>query len=134
MAGEANGKQIDDFRDADDLHAGFFEVLTTTGKYFWIPTERVATATFHPPARPRDLLWRRATMEVREGPDGDVYLPVTYGNDDPTLAAEIPPGPRDRLARGSGRPGPGHRPAHFLAGDDALGIMEIASLRFGAPA
>ena len=34
---------FDDFRDVDDLQAGFFEVLTTTGKYFWIPTERVAS-------------------------------------------------------------------------------------------
>ena len=37
----APGKQgdtaFDDLRDADDLLAGSFEVLTTTGKYFWIP-------------------------------------------------------------------------------------------------
>ena len=46
------------------LTAGSFEVLTTTGKYYWIPTERVATVEFHPPKRPRDLLWRRATMSV----------------------------------------------------------------------
>ena len=36
---------FDDFRDVDDFHAGFFEVLTTTGKYFWIPTERVARSS-----------------------------------------------------------------------------------------
>src|SRR5579864_6382695 len=60
---------FDDFRDADDLLAGSFEVLTTTGKYFWIPTERVETLEFHPPKRPRDLMWRRASMSVSDGPD-----------------------------------------------------------------
>ena len=40
--------------------AGFFEVLTTTGKYFWIPTERVRVdRVSSTPKRPRDLLWRR---------------------------------------------------------------------------
>src|SRR6202046_2225862 len=34
---------FDDLRDADDLIGGSFEVLTTTGKYFWIPIERVQT-------------------------------------------------------------------------------------------
>src|SRR5215472_3515975 len=74
---------FDDLRDADDLLAGSFEVLTTTGKYFWIPTDRVQTLEFHAPKRPRDLLWRRASMSVAEGPDGDVYLPVVYAADDP---------------------------------------------------
>src|SRR5207342_2357547 len=39
-----NDVAFDDMRDADDLLAGTFEVLTTTGKYFWIPTERVLSA------------------------------------------------------------------------------------------
>src|SRR5271170_5210667 len=69
---------FDDWRDADDLLAGSFEVLTTTGKYFWIPTERVVTLEFHAPKRPRDLLWRRVSMSVDQGPDGEVYLPVVY--------------------------------------------------------
>ena len=51
-------------RDADDLLASCFEVITTTGKYFWIPPERVLLMEFHPAKRPRDLFWRRATMMV----------------------------------------------------------------------
>jgi type VI secretion system protein ImpE len=74
---------FDDFRDADDLLAGSFEVLTTTGKYFWIPTERVISAEFHPPKRPRDLIWRRVSMSVQDGPEGDVYIPVIYAADEP---------------------------------------------------
>src|SRR3954447_12100982 len=78
---------FDDLRDADDLLAGSFEVLTTTGKYFWIPTERVQTLEFHAPKRPRDLLWRRASMSVADGPDGEVYLPALYVADDPVSDA-----------------------------------------------
>ncbi len=63
--GTAPDGAFDDFRDADDVVAGSLEVITTTGKYFWIPAERVSLLQFHPPRRPRDLYWRRATMEVR---------------------------------------------------------------------
>ena len=87
--GMAADAAFDDFRDADDLCAGFFEVLTTTGKYFWMPTERVETVEFHAPKRPRDLFWRRASMSVRGGPDGDVYIPAIYGTDDPALGDEL---------------------------------------------
>lgn len=81
VSGTADGSAFDDFRDADDLCNGSIEVLTTTGKYFWVAAERVLSMEFHPPKRPRDLFWRRCTMSVREGPDGDVYLPVLYGTD-----------------------------------------------------
>ena len=65
--GKHGDAAFDDLRDADDLLAGSFEVLTTTGKYFWIPTERVLALEFHAPKRPRDLLWRRASMSVGQG-------------------------------------------------------------------
>jgi type VI secretion system protein ImpE len=77
-AGRMGGATFDDCRDADDLWAGTFEVLTSTGKYFWIPAERLISLEFHPPKRPRDLFWRRCTMEVRDGPEGDVYIPAIY--------------------------------------------------------
>ncbi len=76
--GTCNGQTFDDLRDLDDLTASFFEVLTSTGKYYWIPLERVESVEFRPPERPRDLLWRRAHMIVCGGPDGEVFLPVLY--------------------------------------------------------
>jgi len=123
---------FDDFRDADDLFAGFFEVLTTTGKYFWIPTERVASIEFHPPRRPRDLAWRRAAMSVIDGPDGEVYLPAIYvsaeagSSDDVCLGRTTDwVGEEDGLVRGIGQ-------RVFLIGDDAFGIGDLSALRFGA--
>jgi type VI secretion system protein ImpE len=131
VPGRAGDVQFDDFRDADDLHAGFFELLTTTGKYFWIPTERMASIEFHPPRRPRDLLWRRASVSVIAGPDGEVYLPAIYDSGQPDLADEFLLGratdwigSEGGLIRGVGQ-------REFVVGDDAVGIMELSTLRFG---
>ncbi len=123
---------FDDLRDVDDVYAGFFEVLTTTGKYFWIPTERVASIEFHPPRRPRDLAWRRASMSVIEGPDGEVYLPAIYAAAEPAPSEEIDlgratewQGEEDALIRGIGQ-------RLFLVGDEAYGITDLSALQFKA--
>jgi type VI secretion system protein ImpE len=130
VPGQAGDIPFDDFRDADDFHAGFFEVLTTTGKYFWIPTERVTGIEFHTPRRLRDLFWRRASISVSKGPDGDVYVPAIYDVDEPDLSDEFLLGrstdwigPEEGPVRGIGR-------RVFLVGDDAVSIMEITKLTF----
>jgi type VI secretion system protein ImpE len=129
VPGHSNDTKFDDFRDADDLFAGIFEVLTTTGKYYWIPTERIESVEFHPPRRPRDLAWRRATMSVADGPDGDVYVPAIYVTADTTddqlrlgRATDWSDGP---LVFGQGQ-------RTFLIGDEAVGIMALTRLTFGA--
>src|SRR5262249_44059097 len=61
-AGTCDGQAFDDFRDGDDLTAPVFEVLTSNGKYYWIPIEQVEWVELRPLERPRDLLWRRAHM------------------------------------------------------------------------
>jgi len=131
VAGRQGDAHFDDMRDADDLIAGSVEVLTTTGKYFWIPIERLREVQFHPPKRPRDLLWRRATMSVAEGPDGDVYMPVVYapaeGAGDDSLALGRSTdwlGPEGGPVRGAGQ-------RTFLLGDAAVSIMELTHLTFG---
>lgn len=132
--GSAGGAMFDDFRDVDDLCAGFFEVLTTTGKYFWIPTERVESVEFHPPKRPRDLFWRRASMSVRAGPDGDVYVPAIYGSDDPALADELRLGRATDWLEEGGGPVRGVGQRVFLVGQEAVSIMDLTALSFGASA
>ena len=127
VPGIADGSAFDDFRDADDLCSGSIEVLTTTGKYFWIPAERVVSMELHPPKRPRDLFWRRCTMSVRDGPDGDVYLPVLY---------EISAGADDSLRLGRGTewsnttPVIGRGQRVFLVGNEGIPITQLQSLEF----
>lgn len=131
IPGVHGGKAFDDMRDADDLLAGTFEVLTTTGKYFWIPAERVVTAEFHPPKRPRDLMWRRVSMTVADGPDGDVYMPAIYGGTDPVNDAQ-------KLGRETDWTDPDAGPVRgigqrvFLMGEDDVAVMDLGDLRFGA--
>jgi type VI secretion system protein ImpE len=133
VTGTVDGVAFDDFRDADDLHAGYFEVLTTTGKYFWIPTERVETIQFEKPKRARDLYWRRAAMSVRNGPDGVVYLPAIYGDDNPQTRDELRLGRATDWTEDAG-PVRGLGQRMFLAGQDLVSIMDVTELVFDAPA
>lgn len=130
VRGRCDGQAFDDMRDLDDLTASFFEVLTSTGKYFWIPIDRVVSLEFRAPERTRDLIWRRANMVVADGPDGEVYLPATY----------VPSGDeaddRARLGRvtdwigGEGAPVRGVGQRSFLIGNESKAILEITQIEF----
>jgi type VI secretion system protein ImpE len=128
-SGKHGDAAFDDLRDADDLLAGSFEVLTTTGKYFWIPTERVVALEFHAPKRPRDLLWRRASMSVAAGPDGDVYLPAVYVSDDP-LSDALRLGRETDWRQADGGPVRGVGQRLFIVGEDAVPMMDLGDFRF----
>lgn len=78
--GSLNGQAFDDLRDLDDRIASVCEIITTTGKYYWVPWKSIKSLQFHAPERPADLLWRKASIEVEDGPEGDVYIPVRYPN------------------------------------------------------
>lgn len=129
--GTADNAAFADFRDASDINAGILEVLTTTGKYFWVPIARVTEITFHKPARPRDLIWRRASLAVEAGPDGDVYMPVTYACEDASLGAEYRLGratdwrDHDGMVVGIGQ-------REFLVGETSIPIMDLGTIVFGA--
>jgi type VI secretion system protein ImpE len=134
--GVAGDAAFDDMRDADDLLASCFEVITTTGKYYWIAPERVLLMEFHPMKRPRDLLWRRATMQVASGPDGDVYLPVIYP---PMANAATAMTDALRLGRatdwsqaGDGGPTRGLGAVTILVGDEPLTWLEMDKVSFQA--
>ncbi|WP_419729084.1 type VI secretion system accessory protein TagJ [Lichenicola sp.] len=133
---EATG--FDDFRDANDLCASFVEVLTVTGRYFWMPTDRLEDAVFHPPKRPRDLFWRRVSMTVRDGPDGDVYMPAIYAGIVSTSVSDQAPDTAEEALRlgqttdWSGEAlvtGRGQR--LFLVGEEGLAAQDLGSLVFG---
>ncbi|MBV8188059.1 MAG: SciE type virulence protein [Alphaproteobacteria bacterium] len=132
-SGTMGDSSFDDMRDADDMLATCFEVITTTGKYFWISPERVATLECHPVKRPRDLFWRRATMQVSDGPDGDVYLPTIY----PPLQADRELGDALRLGRatdwlqiGDNGPTRGLGAVTLVVGEEPRTWLEMGALTF----
>ncbi|KMO33553.1 SciE type virulence protein [Methylobacterium variabile] len=122
----ANDREVEDFRDADDLAGGSLEVLTTTGRYYWIPAARLVSMEFHPPRRPRDLFWRRCTMIVRDGLQGDVYLPALY--DTPAAEDELRMGRRTEWSSQAPVRGCGQR--IFLVGDEGLAITDLRTVEF----
>jgi type VI secretion system protein ImpE len=131
VPGKHGDTAFDDWRDADDLLAGSFEVLTTTGKYYWIPTERVVSLEFHAPKRPRDLLWRRVSMSVSEGPDGDVYIPAIYATDEP-MADTLRLGRETDWKEVEGAPVRGVGQRLFMVGEDAIALMDLGNVTLGA--
>ena len=130
-SGICDGEPFDDFRDLDDLTAGCFEVLTSTGKYYLVAVDSVTSLEFQPPQRPLDLLWRQVRMTVSEGPDGEVYLPAIYTK---TYEAETPDDAL-RLGRATewlGEEAPVHGLGQrtMLIGEETKGIGEIQQVQF----
>ena len=80
IIGHHNDQAFSDIRDLDDICAHFLEVLTSTGKYFWIALTQIDEIVFHAPKTARDLYWRQATLSVIDGPEGDVFIPAIYYN------------------------------------------------------
>ena len=130
VGGTCDGNRFDDFRDLDDLTAPVFEVLTSTGKYYWVPMENVESIEFHTPGRPQDLLWRRAQMVVRGGPDGEVFLPTlypqTYTNSDDQLRM----GRSTEWIGGDASPVRGVGMRMFLIGDEDQSILQLEAIEF----
>ncbi|MBN2490938.1 MAG: SciE type virulence protein [Planctomycetes bacterium] len=128
IAGTSDGTAFDDLRDLDDLTATFFEVLTSNGKYYWVPMERVDSIEFHAPEFPRDLLWRRAHLVVRGGPDGEVYVAALYHG------SHLHEDERIRLGRATDWPGGEAAPVRgvgqriLLVGDQDVPILEIKTI------
>jgi type VI secretion system protein ImpE len=128
VRGKMGDQTFDDLRDLDDTCASFFEVLTSTGKYFWVPIERVQLLEFRAPERPKDLLWRRCNMKVQDGPEGEVFIPALYPgthrhSDD-----------RLRLGRGTEWIDDGNAPIRgvgqrvFLVGNADIPIMQLTEI------
>lgn len=128
VAGNADGTAFDDFRDLDDLNAAHIEVLTTTGKYFWIPTSSLDSIEFRKPEKLRDLLWRRAHLSVNEGPDGEVFIPAIYYSKAASPGHKLGHMTDYDAAEGGAILGRGLR--EFSLGQQARTILELTKVQF----
>ena len=133
LSGACGESPFDDIRDVDDLTAPLFEVLTSTGKYYWIPMERVEIIEFHDPVRPRDLLWRRAHMVVCGGPDGEVFLPTLYAGSQASEDDRIRLGRMTEWRGGEDAPVQGLGQRLFALGDNDVSIMELKQITIASP-
>jgi type VI secretion system protein ImpE len=130
VSGVCNGEPFQDFRDVDDVTSCILEVLTSNGEYYWIPIAQIESLEFGEPERAFDHIWRRTHLIVRDGPDGEVFLPVLYA------AAAQEADDRIRLGRmtdwrgGDATPIRGVGQRMFLVGEDDLPIMELKTVTF----
>lgn len=128
-----NGEKFVGFRDLDDRVAGVLEVITSQGKYYWVPWQSIERLEFEPPKVPMDLVYRRTQINVRGGPEGEVYVPTRYGAAEnetqsvPLLLGRATDwvGDEDQFVQGRGL-------RTFLAGDRDWTIMDIQTLSFDA--
>lgn len=129
--GTCNDNEFDEFRDLDDLTANVFEVLTSNGKYYWVPYSSITEINFYPPERPIDLTWRRASLEVDlPGGDGDVYIPSTYFNNDETLEEKYVLAHETEWLGEEGQPIRGIGQRTYLVGEEAIPIMDLEKVTF----
>jgi type VI secretion system protein ImpE len=127
VAGLLNGKSFDHLRDCDDLLAGVLEVMAQ-GKYYWVPLEQIASLAANAPAMPRDLLWLPAHLAMRDGPEGDVFLPALYPNSHQHADNAVKLGRATDWKGGDGAPVLGAGLKVFLCGDDDISILEWRQL------
>jgi type VI secretion system protein ImpE len=130
--GTCDGKPFSEFRDLDDLTAAFFEIYTATGKYYWLPFEKVEEIEFRPPERSRHLLWRSAKLTHRDGPEIEVHLPALYAGSAKQDDVQCQLGRMTNWLGGEGEPMRGVGQRTFLIDDEARGIMEITTIKFTA--
>lgn len=132
--GTRNGQAFEGFRDIDDVCSPLIEFITEGGEYHWVPIADLARLEVKPLERPRDLIWRPVTLEVCDGPKGEVFVPTVYVTD--------PPGGNEllRLGRGTdwiaaeGAPVRGVGLRSFLIGEEDVPIHELGSIVFTRPA
>ncbi len=134
-SGSCNGEPFEEFRDLDDRVAGVLEVVTSQGKYYWVPWQSLESLELEAPKVPLDLLYRRTQIDVRGGPQGEVYIPTRYvaARDEPQSDALLLGRATDWIGE-EGQLVQGRGLRTFLVGGREMTIMEIETLSFSAPA
>jgi type VI secretion system protein ImpE len=127
LRGECDSQPFTGWRDLDDLTAGVLEVLTSNGNYYWVPFESVERIEFHRPLAPRDLIWRRAALTVRDGPDGEVFVPALYFGSSAASDESVRLGRATDWEDNAG-PVRGIGQRTFLIGDDDRPILTIGTI------
>ncbi|MGG6897764.1 MULTISPECIES: type VI secretion system accessory protein TagJ [Rhizobium] len=120
-----NGQLVSDLRDLDDRIPHAIEVIMTGGAYLWVDFSRVAALRVEPIARPRDLAFRRAELELVDGASAPVLLPAIYHG---TTGAKLLLGRETEWVDESTGITTGRGQKCFLAGDDLVSFHDLKSL------
>lgn len=126
IAGKVNGQPADEIRDCDDLLAPLVEVIVLRD-YVWLPLEQIRELETSPPEWPRDLLWLPVRLTLVNGVQQPGYLPTLYYGSHQHVDDLVKLG---RWTDWSGEGGPAHGAGQhtLLAGDDALGVLDLRKM------
>ena len=120
-----NGRHVSDFRDLDDRIPHALEVIMTGGAYLWIDFSRIAALRVEPIARPRDLAFRAAELELVDGAIATVLLPAIYHG---TTGAKLLLGRETEWIDEPTGITTGRGQKCFLAGDDLVSFHDLETL------
>lgn len=132
IAGVCDSEAFDDLRDMDDMTASFLEVLTSNGKYYWVPFEKIELIEFEATQRPRDLMWRAAHLVVNGGPDGQVHVPALYAGSHASDDELVRLGRVTDWREAGGLTVRGTGQRTFLIGEKDRPILEIAKIEISS--
>lgn len=75
---ELNGDTVAELRDLDDSLGGYLELFGTDGKYYLAKFSEIDSLQLKKPESLLDTVWRRAEIVIKDGPSGEVFVPMTY--------------------------------------------------------
>jgi type VI secretion system protein ImpE len=119
-----------EFRDLDDVMARLIEIITPDGDYCWAMTADINQLAIQPLARPRDLIWRPARIEIRGGLAGEVWLPALYIGPAERMDDALRLGRRTDWIEEPDAPVRGRGLRSFLIDDDDVPIHELGTVEF----
>jgi len=127
IRGKLNDKPFALLRDADDLFADVLEVFSQ-GNYYWLPLEQIDALALVAPKYPRDLLWAPGHLTVKDGPAGDVFLPVLYPHSHDHADPQVKLGRSTDWQQADGGPVLGVGARLYLVDDGDIGLLEWRQL------
>lgn len=123
---EINGEACNDIRDLDDSLAGYLELFGTDGYFYLAKFSEIDSLSLKKPESLLDTVWRRAEIVIKDGPQGEVFVPMTYVDSiriSERMGCDTNWQQHDeQLVTGVGQ-------KMLLAGEHALTLSELKSLR-----
>ena len=123
-------QSFDVFRDLGDLTATVAELISPTGKFYWVPWREFKKVEFEPVKSLRDVLWRPVQCTFHQGLVEQYFMPCLYHGTSASTNDEFRLGQAtdwkdcgENLIQGVGL-------RMFLAGELTPTILEIRSIDF----
>jgi type VI secretion system protein ImpE len=88
IAGRIDGQPFEWIADADGRLGPFLEVITS-GRYYWMPFQRIRVLKIEKPADLRDLIWTPAYLTLANGGEMVGLIPTRYPGSESSKDREI---------------------------------------------